>query len=83
MKKFIQSLNGNIEMHPDGYDITGKQDLDVGVITTEDDHRISMTALVANITLGKKILPDNIHCIDDSYPSFFNDINKIGGEIIE
>ena len=83
MKKFFQSLNGNIEMHPDGYDITGKQDLDVGVISTEDDHRISMTALVANITLSKKILPDNIHCIDDSYPSFFNDINKIGGEIIE
>ena len=83
MKKFFQSLNGNIEMHPDGYDITGKQDLDVGVISTEDDHRISMTALVANITLSKKILPDNIQCIDDSYPSFFNDINKIGGEIIE
>jgi len=33
--------------------------------------------------LSKKILPDNIQCINDSYPSFFDDINKIGGEIIE
>ena len=83
MKEFIQTLNGKIKMYPDGFKITGKQNLDAGVIKTKDDHRISMTALVANLTLSKKILPDNIQCINDSYPSFFDDINKIGGEIIE
>lgn len=83
MKDFIQSLNGEIEMYPDGFKIIGKQNLDAGVIKTEDDHRISMTALVANVTLGKKILPDNTECINDSYPSFFDDLINIGGEIIE
>ena len=80
---FIQTLNGEIEMYPDGFKIIGKQNLDAGVIKTEDDHRISMTALVANVTLGKKILPDNMECINDSYPSFFDDLINIGGEIIE
>ena len=83
MKDFIQTLNGEIEMYPDGFKIIGKQNLDAGVIKTEDDHRISMTALVANVTLGKKILPDNTECINDSYPSFFDDLINIGGEIIE
>ena len=83
MKEFIQTLNGKIKMYPDGFKITGKQNLDAGVIKAKEDHRISMTALVANLTLSKKILPDNILCINDSYPSFFDDIKKIGGEIIE
>ena len=30
-----------------------------------------MTAIIANIALGKKILPDNTDCIKDSYPTFF------------
>ena len=83
MKNFIQTLNGKIVMYPDGFDISGKQDLDAGIIQTEDDHRISMTALVANITLGKKISPDSTKCISDSYPTFFEDLDEIGAEIVE
>ncbi len=83
MKNFINTLNGQIEMYPDGFDINGKQHLESGVIKTEDDHRVSMTALVANISLGKKILPDNTQCINDSYPSFFQDVAHLGGEFNE
>ena len=42
-----------------------------------------MTALIANISLNKKITPDNIKCIDDSYPSFFQDLALLGGKINE
>ena len=83
MKNFIETLNGKIKMHSDGFEITGKQNLEAGVITSEDDHRVSMTALIANITLGKRIIPDNTVCINDSYPSFFEDIAHLGGEINE
>ena len=57
--------------------------LDEGHINTEDDHRVAMTSIIANIALGKKILPDNIDCIKDSYPTFFHDIESIGGVINE
>jgi len=81
MKNFIESLNGKIKMYSDGFEIKGKQNLEAGVIKTEEDHRVSMTALIANISLGKRIIPDNTECIDDSYPSFFKDIAQLGGEI--
>ena len=83
MKNFIECLNGEITMYEDGFEIKGVQDLDEGHINTEDDHRVAMTSIIANIALGKKILPDNIVCIKDSYPTFFHDIESIGGVINE
>ena len=83
MKNFIECLNGEITMYEDGFEIKGIQDLDEGHINTEDDHRVAMTSIIANIALGKKILPDNIDCIKDSYPTFFHDIESIGGVINE
>ncbi len=83
MKNFMESLNGEITMYEDGFEIKGIQDLDEGDINTEDDHRVAMTSIIANIALGKKILPDNTECIKDSYPTFFLDIESIGGVINE
>ena len=83
MKNFMECLNGEITMHEDGFEIKGVQDLDEGHINTEDDHRVAMTSIIANIALGKKILPDNTECIKDSYPTFFLDIESIGGVINE
>jgi len=83
MKNFIQSLNGEITMYDDGFEINGVQDLKEGTIATKDDHRVAMTAIIANIILGKKIIPDNTGCIKDSYPTFFIDIESIGGMINE
>ena len=83
MKNFIECLNGEITMYEDGFEIKGIQDLDEGHINTEDDHRVAMTSIIANIALGKKILPDNTECIKDSYPTFFLDVESIGGVINE
>tara|TARA_B100000886_G_scaffold81283_1_gene52874 strand:- start:357 stop:1676 length:1320 start_codon:yes stop_codon:yes gene_type:complete len=81
MKNFILELGGEIKLLNDGYEIEGIQKLKKGNIETLDDHRIAMTAIVANIGLNKKIIPDNFECINDSYPSFFEDIKLLGGEI--
>ena len=83
MKNFILELGGKIEVYDDGFEITGIQDLQDGFIKTFDDHRIAMTAIIANIALGKKIIPDNNECIKDSYPSFFEDLKELGAEINE
>ena len=83
MKNFILNLGGEIKLLDDGFEIQGIQKLKKGKIETLDDHRIAMTAIVANIGLNKKIIPDNFECINDSYPSFFEDIKLLGGEINE
>ena len=83
MKNFILELGGKIEVYDDGFEITGIQDLQDGFIKTFDDHRIAMTAIIANIALGKIIIPDNRECIKDSYPSFFQDLKELGAEVNE
>ena len=59
-------------------EINGKQNLQSGVVETLEDHRIAMTAVVANICIDSQIKADNIDCISDSYPDFFYDLEKIG-----
>ncbi len=49
-----------------------------GIVETFDDHRIAMTGVIANIAINAGITSDNIECISDSYPSFFEDLHKIG-----
>lgn len=78
MEKFILNLGGEIRTQKDGFKISGKQSLQAGTIESNDDHRIAMTAIVANVCINSKIEVDNIDCISDSYPSFFEDLLKIG-----
>ncbi|MEL0239725.1 MAG: 3-phosphoshikimate 1-carboxyvinyltransferase [Candidatus Actinomarina sp.] len=78
MENFINELDGEITTFEDGFEINGKQNLQSGVIETLEDHRIAMTAVVANICIDSQIKADNIDCISDSYPDFFYDLEKIG-----
>ena len=78
MEKFISTLGGSIEVKEDGFMIPGEQKLNPGIVETFDDHRIAMTGVIANIAINPGITSDNIECISDSYPSFFEDLHKIG-----
>ena len=78
MENFINELDGEITTFEDGFEINGKQNLQSGVVETLEDHRIAMTAVVANICIDSQIKADNIDCISDSYPDFFYDLEKIG-----
>ena len=78
MEKFISVLGGTMEVNEDGFTIPGEQKLNSGIVETFDDHRIAMTGVIANIAINSGITSDNIECISDSYPSFFEDLQKIG-----
>ncbi len=45
-----------------------------------DDHRIAMTLIIAALHVDY-IEIDNIKCIDKSYPTFIDEIKKLGGNI--
>ena len=63
MENFINELDGEITTFEDGFEINGKQNLQSGVVETHEDHRIAMTAVVANICIDSQIKADNIDCI--------------------
>ena len=78
MAEFVTQLGGAIKVYEDGFEIIGAQKLNEGTVNTYGDHRIAMTAVVANICINKGIIPNNIDCISDSYPSFFDNLRLIG-----
>ena len=82
MENFIINLGGQIDTNSSGFKISGIQKFHGGVIKTEEDHRIAMTGVVANLCINSEIKIDNIDCISDSYPSFFSDLEKIGAEYV-
>jgi 3-phosphoshikimate 1-carboxyvinyltransferase len=76
-------LGGQINTSSTGFQIAGIQKLQGGTIKTEDDHRIAMTGVVANLCINSEIKIDNIDCISDSYPSFFSDLEKVGAKYVD
>ncbi len=51
-----------------------------GVIDSQSDHRLAMSAAIGGSKVGNtKIL--NAHCAKKSYPSFFRDLTRLGGKI--
>mgnify|MGYP001167718480 FL=1 len=80
MRKLFSSIGMKFEMYEDSFKIIGPQKIQSGHVKTYDDHRIAMTAVVAGLISNKEIELDNVNCIGDSYPSFFNDIESLKGD---
>ena len=74
----LLSIGIEVETSGDGFVINGPQEIQSGQIETYGDHRIAMVAVIASLISEKDIQPDNIECINDSYPSFFSDLKSIG-----
>jgi 3-phosphoshikimate 1-carboxyvinyltransferase len=60
------------EMHITGGEITG------GEIDSHNDHRIAMMGAIAALISTKPIEITNSQAVNKSYPSFFEDFNKLG-----
>jgi len=78
----LLSIGIEVKIQDNGFKINGPQEIQSGQIPTYGDHRIAMVAIVASLISEKDIQPDNIECISDSYPSFFNDLKSIGIDAI-
>ena len=50
-------------------------------INTHNDHRMVMLATMASIICEKPVTVDGIECVAKSYPSFFEDIARLGGVV--
>lgn len=75
----ISSLGGNIAETADGLIINGKEHLDGGEVSSFNDHRIAMAAAVAACRCKGDVIIHNADAVNKSYPAFFDDYNKLGG----
>ena len=65
-------IHGRVDF--DSYFKENKKDI---ILDSHNDHRLAMSFVILSLLLRKKIIIKNIECISDSFPSFFEYINKI------
>lgn len=73
----LKKLGANIESTEDGMIIHGPTPLHGGSITTYGDHRIGMMGAIASLITNQPVELDQPDCIAVSYPTFFDDYNKL------
>jgi 3-phosphoshikimate 1-carboxyvinyltransferase len=80
LKTEFAKIGTKIELDGDTMYVYGKT-VTGGTMHANNDHRIAMAAAVAAILAKKTIEIENAECIAKSYPGFYEDFAKIGGNI--
>ena len=76
----IQSLGGYAEDTEDSLIIHGKGDLQGGEVSSFNDHRIAMSAIIASLICKDNVIIDGAEAIDKSYPDFISHFESLGGK---
>ena len=80
----LNALGAKIEEYPDSLTIHGVEHLAGGVsVDCCNDHRIAMMAAVAATRCLAPITLLGAQCVEKSYPTFWNDYVRLGGQIEE
>ncbi len=77
--EMLRSLGADITETNDGMIIRGKKSLSGGETPSFNDHRIAMAAAVAAVRCEGDVIIRNAEAVNKSYPAFFEDYNKLGG----
>ncbi|QAT41794.1 3-phosphoshikimate 1-carboxyvinyltransferase [Aminipila luticellarii] len=78
--ELIGSLGGDITELPEGLVINGTGKLRGGTVNGHNDHRIVMSAAIASILCTEPVIILGAEAADKSYPKFFEDFTRLGGE---
>lgn len=82
IKTELNKLGAKIEEIGDSLVIQGVDIFEGGVeVSAWNDHRIAMSLAVASIRCKNKIVIDEAESVKKSYPHFWDDFEKMGGQI--
>jgi len=73
----LSAMGADITATDDGFIINGGEPLHGTSITTFHDHRIAMSFAIANLAAEGENTYDHPECVNISYPSFFDDLQKL------
>ena len=77
--EMLTNLGADVQEQPDSLIIQGKQTLNGGNVDGKNDHRIVMAASIASILCGNQVTVSGAEAVTKSYPEFFRDFNRLGG----
>ncbi|MEG2597280.1 MAG: 3-phosphoshikimate 1-carboxyvinyltransferase, partial [Oscillospiraceae bacterium] len=84
--QMLHAVGANIRESKDGMIIRGKAQLKGTrnrAFFCHNDHRIAMAAAIAAIGCKESIQLKGAECVEKSYPNFWEDYQKLGGNICE
>ncbi|MGN8913426.1 3-phosphoshikimate 1-carboxyvinyltransferase [Anaerofustis butyriciformans] len=79
----LNKLGADIIEHEESLAINGVDSLNGGYVDSFKDHRISMSLAIASSRCKDDIIIKDYMCVKKSYPHFYEDFKKLGGEINE
>jgi len=75
----LKAMGVEVQMTESSLTIKGRSNLEGGTFESFGDHRIVMMAAIAASRSAKPVLIKNADAVNKSYPDFFTDFAKIGG----
>ena len=76
----LKALGADIKSTDGGFEIYGVDRFIGGEVDSANDHRIAMCAAVASGRCVGDIIIHGAECVNKSYPTFFEDFEKLGGK---
>lgn len=76
----LARLGGAVRELADGLEIRGSAPLHSAVVASHGDHRLAMALAVAGLA-GPGAEIQDPRCVDISYPAFWEDARRLGGEV--
>ena len=77
----LRKLGAEVEERPDELRVRGVEQLKGAKLTSYGDHRMAMALAVTGLVARGETIIDGAESISVSYPSFVEDIRKLGGEV--
>lgn len=75
--EMLNAIGADVEEQPHGLVICGKPRLAGGNVDAANDHRIAMASAVAAGICGRNVNVVGAECVEKSYISFWNDLEKL------
>lgn len=79
--RMLNDLGGIASETSNGLIVRGQKTLRGGCVDSCNDHRIAMSAAVASIACEEKVVITGAEAVNKSYPKFWEDFARLGGNI--
>lgn len=79
--ELINNLGGDVKITDDGLIIRPTNNMHGGTIESFGDHRIVMAGAVMATALKEELIINGAEAVTKSYPDFFEDYKKLGGNV--
>ena len=81
MVRELRKMGIKIEEKKDGISVNGPQELHGSDIVHDNDHRVAMALTIAALFADRPSYLNTEEIVKDSYPTFFEDLKKLGVKI--